>query len=82
MSIQLPNFFILGAGRSGTTTLHFLLRDHPEVFLPTPKEPSFFCEPFQVVRTPIKYAKLFEGAGEAKAVGESSHAYLTHPEEV
>ena len=80
MSIQLPNFFILGAGRSGTTTLYFVLRDHPEVFLPTPKEPSFFSEPFQVIRTPIRYAKLFEGASTATAVGDASHAYLTHPD--
>ncbi|MGZ4675031.1 MAG: sulfotransferase family protein [Acidimicrobiia bacterium] len=79
MAIKLPNFFILGAGRSGTTTLHFTLRDHPEVFLPTPKEPSFFCEPFQVIRNPIKYASLFEGADRAVAVGDSSHAHLTHP---
>lgn len=80
MSIRLPNFFILGAGRSGTTTLYFVLRDHPEIFLPTPKEPTFFSEPFQVVRTPIRYAKLFEGASEARAVGDGSHAYLTHPD--
>lgn len=80
MAIKLPNFFILGAGRSGTTTLYFLLRDHPDIFLPTPKEPSFFSEPFQVIRTPIRYAKLFEGAGDATAVGDASHAYLTHPD--
>jgi hypothetical protein len=80
VTIKLPNFFILGAGRSGTTTLYFVLRDHPEVFLPTPKEPTFFSEPFQVTRTPIRYAKLFEGAGDAIAVGDASHAYLSHPE--
>lgn len=80
MTIRLPNFFILGAGRSGTTTLYFVLRDHPEVFLPTPKEPTFFSEPFQVIRTPIRYAKLFEGAADAKAVGDASHAYLSHPD--
>jgi hypothetical protein len=80
MTIKLPNFFILGAGRSGTTTLYFMLRDHPEIFLPTPKEPSFFSEPFQVIRNPIRYAKLFENAGDATAVGDASHAYLTHPD--
>jgi hypothetical protein len=80
MTIKLPTFFILGAGRSGTTTLHFVLRDHPEVFLPTPKEPSFFCEPFQVIRNPIRYAGLFREAGDATAVGDSSHAHLTHPQ--
>jgi hypothetical protein len=79
-AIQLPTFFILGAGRSGTTTLYFALRDHPEVFLPTPKEPSFFSEPFQVIRTPIRYASLFGGAAGATAVGDASHAHLTHPD--
>ena len=79
-SIKLPNFFILGAGRSGTTTLAAVLRDHPEIFFSTPKEPTFFSEPFQVTRTPIKYAKLFDGAAAFDAVGEASHAYLTHPD--
>lgn len=79
-AIRLPNFFILGAGRSGTTTLYNVLKDHPDVFLPTPKEPTFFSEPFQVIRTPIRYARLFEGAGDAAAIGDASHAYLSHPE--
>lgn len=79
-AIKLPNFFILGAGRSGTTTLAAVLREHPEIFLSTPKEPTFFSEPFQVTRTPIKYAKLFAGADEFPAVGEASHAYLSHPD--
>ncbi|MEP6623253.1 MAG: sulfotransferase, partial [Acidimicrobiia bacterium] len=70
----------LGAGRSGTTTLTAVLREHPEIFLSTPKEPTFFSEPFQVTRTPIKYAKLFDGASEFRAVGEASHAYLSHPD--
>ena len=78
--IKLPNFFILGAGRSGTTTLAAVLRRHPEIYLSTPKEPTFFSEPFQVTRTPIKYAKLFAGAAAFPAVGEASHAYLSHPD--
>ena len=77
---RLPNFFILGAGRSGTTTLYFVLREHPEIFLPTPKEPTFFSEPFQVIRNPIRYAKLFDDVGAATAIGDASHAYLTHPD--
>ena len=70
----------LGAGRSGTTTLAAVLREHPEIFLSTPKEPTFFSEPFQVTRSPIQYAKLFAGADEFAAVGEASHAYLSHPD--
>ncbi len=79
-AIRLPNFFILGAGRSGTTTLAAVLREHPAVFMSTPKEPTFFSEPFQVIRNPIRYASLFAGAAAATAVGEASHAYLTHPD--
>ena len=50
-----------------TTTLAAVLREHPEIFLSTPKEPTFFSEPFQVIRTPIHYAKLFAGAADFPA---------------
>lgn len=78
-SRKLPNFFILGAGRCGTTSLHRYLRQHPEIFMASVKEPSFFCEPFQVVTNPIHYAGLFAGVGGETAIGEASHVYLTHP---
>lgn len=77
---RLPNFFILGAGRCGTTSLHRYLGQHPDVFMAPVKEPSFFCEPFQVVANPIQYAKLFEAVRDETAVGEASHVYLTHPD--
>lgn len=76
---RLPNFFLLGAGRCGTTSLYILLRQHPEIFLSDPKEPSFFCRPFQVVRDPISYVELFRNAGDATIVGDASHAHLSHP---
>lgn len=37
-----PNFIIVGAQKSGSTTLYYLLKQHPEVFLPDFKEPLFF----------------------------------------
>lgn len=40
---RLPNFFVLGAAKAGTTTLHSLLAEHPDVFAPLIKEPQFFC---------------------------------------
>lgn len=39
---MLPNFLILGAAKSGTTSLYFYLRQHPDVFMPEVKEPRFF----------------------------------------
>jgi hypothetical protein len=40
--MRVPDFFILGAARSGTTSLASYLAGHPDVLLSTPKEPRFF----------------------------------------
>jgi hypothetical protein len=37
-----PDFFIVGAPKSGTTALYEYLRQHPDVFLPERKELRFF----------------------------------------
>lgn len=41
-SPRLPNFFILGAPKAGTTALHVALSMHPQIFLPAVKEPKYF----------------------------------------
>lgn len=40
---NMPNFFILGAAKAGTTSLYEYLRSHPDIFLSAVKEPQFFC---------------------------------------
>jgi hypothetical protein len=75
----LPNFFILGAAKCGTTSLYHYLRQHPEIYMSPIKEPCFFCDSFQVVRDPVAYSRLFENAGNLCAIGEASHVYLTNP---
>ncbi|HEX6502550.1 MAG TPA: sulfotransferase [Terriglobales bacterium] len=40
--MKLPNFLILGAAKGGTTSLYAYLRQHPQVFMTVPKEPTFF----------------------------------------
>ena len=42
-TVFLPDFLIIGAGKSGTTTLEHYLKQHPEIFLPEVKEPNFFA---------------------------------------
>jgi len=43
---KLPNFLIVGAQKSGTTSLYIYLKEHPEVFMPERlKEPRFFVAP-------------------------------------
>ena len=39
--MALPNLLIVGAAKSGTTSLHNYLNQHPEVFMCNPKEPHF-----------------------------------------
>ena len=38
-----PDFFIVGHAKSGTTALYEMLRTHPEIFLPSVKEPQYFA---------------------------------------
>jgi len=41
---RLPDFFIVGQPKSGTTALYEMLRRHPEIFMPASKEPWFFAD--------------------------------------
>lgn len=75
-----PDFFVLGAARSGTTSLWAYLLQHPQIFLPPDelhKEPSFFC-PRRGMSDPAAYSSLFASARPRhKRIGEASTAYLT-----
>ena len=41
--MTLPNFLVIGAGKSGTTSLYHYLGQHPEVYMSPVKEPKFFA---------------------------------------
>ena len=41
--MTLPNFLIIGAARSGTTSYYEYLRQHPSVFMSAIKETNFFA---------------------------------------
>jgi hypothetical protein len=87
-----PNFILIGAAKSGTTSLTNYLRQHPQVFFSTPKEPRYFSwfglEEFgqwplrfqaasRVVKTEAEYLALFAAARpEQIAIGEGSVQYL------
>lgn len=76
----LPNFLIVGAAKSGTSSLYEYLRQHPDVFMPKWKELSFFLEdpypPIHKVKKPWYYRKVFEKVENQTAVGEASTSYL------
>lgn len=76
---MLPNFFVIGSMKSGTTSLWFYLQAHPQVFMSRPKEPNYFCtqESFDTRRG--WYEELFREAGDAVAIGEASTGYTKYP---
>lgn len=76
-----PNFFICGAPKAGTTSLHSYLSAHPDIFVPEdPKEPTHFATDLTFTRSrwadADAYYGLFEDAGNAKRIGESSASYF------
>jgi hypothetical protein len=74
----LPNFLIIGAMRSGTTSLAHYLRSHPDVFVPEAKELHFFDRRFD--RGLDWYREQFTDAGDASAIGEATPNYLYEPD--
>jgi hypothetical protein len=86
-----PNFFLIGAMKSGTTYLNKLLGAHPSIFMCRPEEPSYFVDPSQLEqlwpymwdqgfwRSREHYLRLFESAGDAPIVGEASTNYTKLP---
>jgi len=69
----LPNFFVIGAHKGGTTSLYEYLRRHPQVFMPDDKEPEYFTrDDFGDPAARSAYETLFEPAGDAVAIGEAS----------
>ena len=74
-----PNFFIVGAPKSGTTAMYHYLRGHPDVFMPERKEAHYFGSD---IRSPIfvndldDYLARFEDARDEQRVGEAAIWYL------
>lgn len=88
---MLPNFLVVGAAKSGTTSLYNYLGQHPEVYMSPVKEPHFFAFMNQrpqftgphdkyfnelVITDRMAYERLFDGVTNERAVGECSASYL------
>lgn len=78
--ITKPNFFVLGAAKSGTTFLYHTLKQHPDIFLCSIKEPGFWCKHVEYFDNPADYFALFNGVTDEKIIGECSHIYLSDPQ--
>ena len=72
---MLPNFLIIGAQKSGTSWLHAMLRQHPDVFMPE-AELHFFDKRHHFERGVAWYERHFADAGGHAAIGEKTPDYL------
>lgn len=68
------DFMIIGAQKSGTTSLSYYLSNHPAVCYCLEKEPEFFSTEANWQDKIDKYHKLFEPQG-AQLLGEASTNY-------
>jgi hypothetical protein len=84
---RVPDFFIVGHQKCGTTALYLMLGGHPDVFMPSVKEPKYFASDLlsvrkvrspeaQRLRTLEGYLELFADARPGQLAGEASPQYL------
>lgn len=89
--MKIPNFFLVGAAKAGTTAVHVYLYQHPEIYMSFLKEPKYLslsANKFphmgpgdkkvddRIVKSQEEYLNLFKEAGNEKVIGESSADYL------
>lgn len=89
-----PDFIVIGAGKSGTTSLYHHLDAHPQICMSRIKEPNYYSfgqdhpswhnlrdMPWvcDAVRHPDEYRALFCLQKPAQICGEASGTYLFHP---
>ena len=82
---RVPDFFIVGQPKSGTTALFEMLSSHPQIYLPDCKEGWFLASellfrppprPEGVPATLEEYLSLFDAAGVEQRAGEATALYL------
>ncbi len=88
---RIPDFFIVGNPKSGTTALYEMLRRHPQIYMPDLKEPQFLAADLRprssasappagsagaLPRTLDEYLALFAAAPPEQRAGEASPTYL------
>lgn len=85
---RLPNFLVVGAAKSATSSLHFYLDQHPQISMASIKEswffsfykkPPDFSSPVtldNLISELDEYLKLFDGADSSQVLGDACPSYL------
>lgn len=79
---RFPEFYVVGAAKSGTTSLWYYLLQHPQLFLVAYeryKELGFFASDHGI-DSEEDYKLFFEEATEKQLIGEVCNSYLTDKE--
>ncbi len=79
MVARKPNLFVIGAMKSGTSSLCVHLSEHPAVFMSPVKEPEHFSRAEHVSRRTKEYLRLFRGASNEAYLAEGSTGYTKRP---
>src|SRR5436309_13116756 len=93
---KVPDFLVIGAAKSGTTSLYHYMGQHPDIFFPGDlKEPGYLCFAEHMhrridnglpdmwksaVTTRDAYLDLFDDAPETAKIGEATPEYLLLPQ--
>ncbi len=73
----MPNFLVIGAMKSGTSSLYHYLEAHPEISMSVSKETKFFLPGVMEEKGLAWYQSFFRE--NRKAIGEASPDYTKHP---
>jgi hypothetical protein len=74
---MLPNFFVVGAQKCATTSLHHYLNMHADVYLPAQKETKFFVDDGRYARGLVFYESAYFSDWEGeKIIGEVDPDYM------
>ncbi len=89
---NLPNFLIVGASKAGTSSVWNYLNEHPDIYLPRPKEPLFFIKDVYnkfnpndpgysaikdiIIQNEKSYSEVFSTRAKYKCKGEATASYL------
>lgn len=76
---MIPDFYCIGTQKAGTTTLHSILSQHPDICLPAVKETHFFYAEEEYAKGLDYYSGLFGCAGERSIIGEIDPSYMYFP---